>query len=240
MDNPFPNHVAIIPDGNCRWATARGQSPVGGYKAGVQTLKAIVARAQDIGIPFITTYAVSAENLRRRSSRWCSEFFTFISKTLRHSWEDPLLRDVRLRLIGDLSLFPLTLRKELNNFVENTKTNTGLTLTLALGYTGQEEILDAVNALLQERFRAGSSTPVTASEFETYLDFEGIPSPDLLIRTSGEMRLSGFLLWHLAYSELAFVPELWPDLTVERFDAILEDYQKRHRNFGAERTEHAA
>lgn len=243
----LPRHIAIIPDGNSRWAKAHGQPARVGYQAGFQALEEVISRTQELGVGYMTVYLVSAENLARRSPGWRTDFYSFASKALYSSLEDEILMKVRVRLVGDLSLIPSSLRQDLESLVLRTRDNTGLLLSLAIGYTGREEILRAVEGLLQDRRlqaqakgEAVLTAPVTEEEFERYLAFPSIPSPDLLIRTSGEVRLSGFLLWHLAYTEMTFVDELWPDFTVDRFDEVLTNYQHRQRNFGAERESHAA
>lgn len=236
--NPLPKHLALIPDGNCRWAKAHGVSTVEGYQAGFRALEAVAVHADALGISFMTVYLASTENLTRRSARWKREFFCFAGQALQNSLGNEFLQRVRLRCIGDLSLLPTSLQTELQRLVEQTKENPGMLLNLAVGYSGRDEIVEAVDALVQARLKAPQSAEsrqhVTEQELEKYLELCRVPAPDLLIRTSGEMRLSGFLLWHLAYTELAFASELWPDFSVEHFDSILREYQGRQRNFGAE------
>lgn len=238
---PLPRHVAIIPDGNCRWARSKGRIVTGGYQAGYRALEAVITRAQDLGIGYATVYIASAENLAKRSDEWRMDFYAFAGRVLHNSLSNVILEKVKVRLVGDLSTLPNTLQRDLEDLVQRTQNNTGLVLSLAIGYSGRKEILNAVGGLIRTR-KAQSQTqgesaldaPVSEEEFEKYLGFAGIPSPDLLIRTSGEIRLSGFLLWHLAYTEMAFIDELWPDFTVERFEEILADFQQRKRSFGAE------
>lgn len=237
--NPLPSHVAIIPDGNNRWAQKRGLFPVEGYRAGLQALERIASCAQSLGVRYLTAYLMSLENFKRRSAEWLETFFGFASGAIRDAFQNGLAEKFRIQVIGDLTCLPRSLRMEIEELVHKTKDNAGMTLILAVAYTGRDEILRATNHLIAERLRRykeGGATllPVTEEEFGKALDSD-VPEPDLLIRSAGEQRLSGFLLWQLAYTEFAFAEELWPDFTVEHFEEILSDYQTRTRNFGCER-----
>ncbi|MDR1907926.1 MAG: di-trans,poly-cis-decaprenylcistransferase [Holosporales bacterium] len=237
INNSIPQHVAIIPDGNSRWAKAHRLFPMDGYKAGLRALEQIVSYANNIGIKYLTVYLMSHENANKRSAKWLQSFFEFALSAIQEYLQRADINKYKIQTIGDLSRLPDFLRKEFEKLTERTKDNEGLVLIVAVAYTGQSEILRAVNSVLQARQITGDDRPVTAKEFAQYLDLYGIPPPDLLIRSANELRLSGFLLWHLEYTEFAFSPELWPDFSVERFCDILIDYQCRPRNFGKERYE---
>lgn len=237
--NPLPTHVAIIPDGNHRWAQKQGLFPVEGYRAGLQALERIADCAQDLGIPYLTAYLTSLENLNHRSAEWLETFFSFASNAVQEAIQSGMAQKFHIRVIGDLTLLPRNLRLGIEDLVKASQDRRGLTLTVAVAYTGRDEIVRAANRLvaarLQEYKKGGTSLlPITEDEFAHALDLQ-TPAPDLLIRSAGEQRLSGFLLWHLAYTEFAFADELWPDFTPERFQMILDDYRKRVRNFGRER-----
>lgn len=238
--NPLPTHVAIIPDGNNRWAQKHGLFPVEGYRAGLQALERIADCADALGIPYLTAYLISLENIHHRGGEWLETFFSFASNAVREALQNGMAQKFRIQVIGNLTLLPRGLRLEIDNLVQASQgKKKGLTLTVAVAYTGRDEIVRAANVLIRERLedykKGGSSLlPVTEDDFGAALDLRA-PAPDLLIRSAGEQRLSGFLLWHLAYSEFAFADELWPDFTPERFQSILKDYQTRVRNFGHER-----
>jgi undecaprenyl diphosphate synthase len=239
----IPCHVAFVPDGNTRWARVHNLSLVKGYEAGVQAVDKITAYANQIGIGYLTFYLLSLENVRRRSDPWLLNFFEFAKTAIRDF--SKRVRQYKIVVIGNTSYLPDFLQNELNELVDQTKDNSGIVLILAVAYSGQDEILRAINALLRARLSADSAlpttsalnaSPITISEFSQYLDMKNIPPPDLLIRSANEFRLSGFLLWHLDYTELAFAPEFWPDFSINRFREILQDYQQRPRYFGRERS----
>ncbi|MDR0632640.1 MAG: di-trans,poly-cis-decaprenylcistransferase [Holosporales bacterium] len=227
-------HVAIIPDGNHRWAAKHNVSTVKAYAEGVNIAERVITRAQELGIPYITMYMMSLENVQKRSSTWRKTFFAFLERTLERYCNNNQLKDVRILAIGDLSNLPDNLRVKICEVVESTAGNMGITLVVAIAYTGRDEIVRAINKCINAQGRAAGG--VTADMLEKHLDTAGIPPPDLLIRTSGEMRLSGFLLWQLAYTEFLFVNELWPDFSVERLDEAVAEFHKRTRNFGSERS----
>lgn len=240
--NFLPIHVAIIPDGNNRWAQKRFLLPTEGYKAGMKTIEEIAEYVDSLGIQYLTVYLMSLENLNRRSAKWLDNFFIFASDAIKEYTQRDEINRFKIQVIGNLLELPRFLRLEIENLIEKTKDNKGLTLTLAIAYTGRDEIVRSTNNLIMDRMtrykKGGESIlPVTEEEFDKHLDLKGIPSPDLLIRTAGDLRLSGFLLWHLAYTEFVFVSELWPDFTIEKLENIFTDYKKRVRNFGRERRE---
>lgn len=222
----LPQHVAIIMDGNGRWAKAHQVPTIAGHKAGADVARAIVERAHGLGIQYLTLYTFSTENWKRNPS-WIQEMMEFLRYYLNEEAQDLIQNNVRVKIIGDTSKFPGDLQELLQKLEEESAHNTGLTLMIALGYGARDEIVRAVQKMLQ----AGEGE-VTEAIFASYLDTKGIPDPDVLIRTSGEKRTSNFLLWQLAYAELIFVEDYWPDFTPQKFDQALEEYLKRERRYG--------
>lgn len=227
-----PEHVAIIMDGNGRWANARGLPRTMGHRKGVETVRAAVKTAGELGIRYLTLFAFSSENWSRPAAE-VSDLMGLLKTFIRRDLADLHRENVRIRVIGDRSnlrgdILPLLVEAE-----ETTRTNTGITLVIAFNYGARDEMTRAMRRLATEvaegRLRPEDITPERIS---ATLDTSDIPDPDLIIRTSGEERLSNFLLWQGAYSELIFVPELWPDFTRETFLAALEKYACRERRFG--------
>jgi undecaprenyl diphosphate synthase len=229
---PRPAHVAIIMDGNGRWATARGLPRVAGHREGVKAARAVVRAADAIGLRYLTLYAFSTENWSRPEDE-----VTMLMRLLEESIirELPELMDnnVRLRVIGRTTGVPLPVRRGLDHVVAETERNTGLNLLMAFNYGGRDELLDAFRALAR-RVQAGELAPDTISEADVSgaLYTDGVPDPDLLIRTSGEMRVSNFLLWQIAYTELWITPTLWPDFGPSDLYRAVADFQRRSRRFG--------
>jgi undecaprenyl diphosphate synthase len=221
-----PQHVAVIMDGNGRWARAKGLPRLSGHKAGVESVRAVVKACSELGIPYLTLYSFSTENWLRPKSE-VGELMKLLSWALKRETLDLGRNNVRLRAIGRLDGLPKAVREELAAAVKRLEGNTGLTLTLALNYGARQEILDAVNSLL-----ASGATEVTEEAFSSSLYTAGIPDPDLVIRTSGEMRLSNFLLWQIAYSELYMTPVFWPDFRKEHLLEALAEFRGRRRRFG--------
>jgi undecaprenyl diphosphate synthase len=228
-------HVAIIPDGNNRWARNHGKL-IGVYAEGVEALEKIVMRANELKIDYVTAYLMSLENFQRRGASWLKAFFCFMDETIKSYIENKDFENVKIKAIGNLQILPGSLINGIRKIEEITKNNTGVTLLLAVAYSGRDEIIRAVNRFLCSSENREGCAEVTEKIFEKYLDTAGIPEPDLLIRTSGEFRLSGFLPWQLTYTEFFFAQELWPDFSVERFDEAVSEFYKRKRNFGMERT----
>ncbi|MGF6255903.1 isoprenyl transferase [Ensifer sp. ZNC0028] len=227
-----PEHVAIIMDGNGRWANARGLPRTMGHRKGVETVRAAVKTAGELGIRYLTLFAFSSENWSRPAAE-VSDLMGLLKTFIRRDLADLHRENVRIRVIGDRSnlrgdILPLLVEAE-----ETTRANTGITLVIAFNYGARDEMTRAMRRLATEvaegRLRPEDITPERIS---ATLDTSDIPDPDLIIRTSGEERLSNFLLWQGAYSELIFVPELWPDFTRETFLAALEKYACRERRFG--------
>ena len=228
----IPRHVAIIMDGNGRWAEQRRLPRVAGHKAGAEALRRALQTAVDRGVEVLTVYAFSSENWRR-SEEEVSDLTALMRYYLERELASLQKEGVRLKLIGDYSAFGPDLAQRLGRAVERTSSNSRLTLVIALNYGSRAEIAGAARSLA-EKAAAGTIAPASIDEkaIETELDTCGLPPLDLLIRTSGEVRLSNFLLWQAAYAELVFTPVLWPDFDEAAFDEVLDQYSTRQRRFG--------
>ena len=227
-----PQHVAIIMDGNGRWANARGLPRTFGHRKGVETVRETVKAAGEAGVGFLTLFAFSSENWRRPESE-VNELFGLLKAFIRRDLADLHQAGVRIRIIGDRVNLREDIRSLLLEAEETTVANTGMTLVIAFNYGSRDEIARAAARLALD-VQAGrlDASEIDAQRLNDYLDTAGIPDPDLVIRTSGEERLSNFLLWQAAYAELMFVPDFWPDFTPALFDSILERYAARDRRFG--------
>ena len=228
----IPRHVAIIMDGNGRWAKQRRMPRVAGHRAGVESVRAIVQRCGELGVKVLTLFAFSSENWRRPENEVGLLMELFIMALQRES-KKLNEANVHLKVIGDLSRFSDKLRKEITKAENMTKDNTGLQLAVAANYGGRWDITQAVQTVLRQ-VEAGEikSDAVTESVIELYLSLAGLPEPDLFIRTGGEQRISNFLLWQLAYSELYFTDILWPDFNKDELDAAVQWFGRRQRRFG--------
>jgi len=228
----LPEHVAIIMDGNGRWAKRRGLPRVAGHREGVKSVREIVEAAGEIGVKVLTLYTFSKENWRRPESEVSSLMRLFVS-TLRREIHDLIEKNVRLNAIGQLSDLPQFVYDELMWGIEETRHNTGLTLNLALSYGGRTEIVEAVREIAR-KVQAGELFPEDINEnvIQQHLYTHNLPDPDLLIRTSGEERLSNFLLWQIAYTEIYITHTLWPDFRKAEFYHALIDFMQRERRFG--------
>lgn len=228
----LPRHVAIIMDGNGRWATRRGLPRIAGHHAGRRSVREAVEGCSELGIEFLTLYTFSIENWNRPLAE-VNGLMSFLRQVL--SEERAALRDnnVRMESIGRLEDLPAEVAKELQRTIDELKDNTGLRLLLALSYGGRAEMVDCVRRILTQ-VQEGSLAPEAVDEavIEANLYTAGYPNPDLLIRTSGEMRLSNFLLWQLAYAEIYVTDTLWPDFRKRDLYRALSEYQKRDRRFG--------
>ena len=227
-----PTHIAIIMDGNGRWAKQKGMPRVLGHRSGVKSVREVTEAAAQIGVQYLTLYAFSTENWNRPPAE-VTALMTLLVETIKGEIRDLNKNGVRLAAIGDLTSLPPATYKTLLQGIEETKNNTRITLVLALNYSSKWEITRATR-LIAEQVQAGILKPedISESTIETMLATRGIPDPDLLVRTSGEARLSNFLLWQLAYAELYFTPVFWPDFGKnELYEAILS-YQKRERRYG--------
>jgi len=230
---PIPEHVAIIMDGNGRWARAHGLDRLEGHWRGYRTLKRIVYAADEQGVRYLTVYGFSTENWRR-PDREVDGLMQLMLTAIRAEIDELMDNGIRVRIIGRLHELPEELEQEFLSAMARTSHNTRMTFTLAINYGGRLEIVDAVRAIATE-VASGSLHPdaINAETISAHLYAPDMPDPDLLIRTAGEMRLSNYLLWQSAYSELWVTPTLWPDFTPEDFSVAVADYQKRIRRFGA-------
>ena len=228
----LPQHVAIIMDGNGRWATQRRMPRFQGHRYAVNSVRACVEAAAELELPVLTLYAFSTENWQRPKkevSALMNLFFEFLKKEL----DTMLKNNVRFKLIGNRDGLPDFLQERLSNALDSTSENTGLLLNLALNYGGRDDIVRAVR-MLAESVKAGDLLPdnIDESLISTKTYTAGVPDPDLIIRTSGELRLSNFLIWQAAYAEYFFTDVLWPDFTKENFYEALVEYQHRKRRMG--------
>jgi undecaprenyl diphosphate synthase len=229
---PLPTHVAIIMDGNGRWATRRGFPRVAGHREGVKTARAVFRAAEELGLRYLTLFAFSTENWTRPQDE-VSTLMRLLEEAIVRELPELMSRNVRLRVLGRAHGLPPAVRRGIERVVAATGNNSGLTLLMAFNYGGREELLDAFRSLA-EQVRAGQLRPDEISEGHVAraLYTEGVPDPDLLIRTSGEMRVSNFLLWQIAYTELWVTPTMWPDFGPLDLYRALADFQSRTRRFG--------
>jgi undecaprenyl diphosphate synthase len=228
----IPNHIAIIMDGNGRWAKKRGLPRVAGHKRGVDTVKEIVEACAEIGVKFLTLYTFSTENWKRPKDE-VSTLMRLLLNSLRDRVSELNDNDIRLTTIGNIESLPTAVRKQLDFDIERTKNNKKMVLNLALSYSGRWELLEAIkqiaNASVEGKIKI---TNIDEKLVSSFLTTKNIPDPDLVIRTSGEFRVSNFLLWQIAYSEFIITETLWPDFSkFDLYDAI-KIFQKRERRFG--------
>ncbi len=228
----IPRHVAIIMDGNGRWARERGLPRTEGHRAGAETVRRVTEACTEIGVEFLTLYAFSSENWKR-PAREVAALMKLLEQFLRQKTPEMIEQNIRLQAIGRLNDLPKSCQDQLHRSIEATSQNSGLTLILALSYGGREEILDGVKSLLESIERGHLDKGMIDTEvFSKHLYTRYYPDPDLLIRTSGELRLSNFLLWQLSYTELWITPTLWPDFGRETFLEAVREYGRRQRRFG--------
>ena len=230
---PAPQHVAVIMDGNGRWAAARGLPRAAGHRAGAQAVRRTIEAAMEAGVGWLTLYAFSSENWRRPADE-VLELTGLLRHYIRQELAELSRQGVRVRVLGDRARFEPETRAELDRAERATLGNTRMNLNMALSYGARDEIAAAARAAAQAA-ADGSLDPaaLTAERFERFLSTAGMPDPDLLIRTSGERRLSNFLLWQSAYAELIFLDVLWPDFGAAEFNGALAEFARRERRFGA-------
>ena len=231
FDN-LPKHVAIIMDGNGRWAKSQNKERTFGHKNAIKAVREAISVCDEVGIPYLTLYTFSTENWNRPTEE-VDTLMNLLSSTLLQEAEEIFSKGIRIRAIGDLETLPEDVRNQLYNIMELTKNNTKGNLTLALSYGSQKEILNAVKELCK-KVKNGDfdENDIDEKLFEQHLYTKEIPPVDLLIRTSGEVRVSNFLLWQIAYAEMQFIDVLWPDFTKETFFQCILDYQTKERRFG--------
>lgn len=228
----LPQHVAIIMDGNGRWAKQRHLPRIEGHRQGAESARVVIRTAGDLGINYLTLYAFSAENWNRPKDE-VDTLMKYLINYLKSETPDLNKNNVRLEAIGQIYRLPENVQEQLRKSIQTLSKNNGLTLVLALSYGGRNEIVEGVRAIA-DKVRRGVLEPadITEQTVSQHLWTRSMPDPDLLIRTSGEMRVSNFLLWQISYAEFVITPTLWPDFRKPQFYAALEEYAKRHRRFG--------
>lgn len=223
----IPQHIAVIMDGNGRWAKQKGLPRIAGHREGAESLRAILKACAELKVKYLTAYAFSTENWGRPQPE--VDFLMNLFSTLIDREIDELKKNnVRLRFLGRLGQFSPQLQEKMKAAMEKTKNGDGVELNLMVNYGGRAELVDAMNEIVAK----GQGSRVKEEDIQRHLYTAGIPDPDLLIRTANEMRISNFLLWQIAYSEIYVTPTLWPDFRKEQLIAAIEDYQKRERRFG--------
>jgi undecaprenyl diphosphate synthase len=227
----LPKHIAIIMDGNGRWAKARGLARIEGHKSGIDAVKASVEAAQEIGIPYLTLYAFSVENWKRPETE-VRALFQLLEHYLGSEKKKLEGGKIRFKTIGRMADLPKRVRARLEDLAEKTKNVDGLTLTLALSYGGRSEICDAVKKIVEKVKSGKFDEEISEAAIQKHLYAPDLPDADLLIRTSGEYRISNFLLWQIAYTELMILDTLWPDFGKDHFYEAILDYQRRERRYG--------
>jgi undecaprenyl diphosphate synthase len=229
----LPKHVAIIMDGNGRWAKQRAMNRVRGHEEGAESVREILRATRQIGIPWLTLYALSEENWKRPRYE-ISALMKLLRRFLKSELNEMLEKGIRFQAIGRIYKLPRDVQEMLRETAEKTSLNRDTVLTLALSYGGRQEMIDAIKAIAKEIEKGHvTSKDITEELVEDNLYTVGMPDPDLLIRTSGECRVSNFLLWQMAYTEIYMTPTLWPDFRKEEYFKALVEYQSRERRFGA-------
>jgi len=226
--NKLPKHIAITMDGNGRWAKNKGKLRVFGHKNGVKAVRDTVEGAAEIGIEYLTLYAFSSENWNRPEKE-VNALMTLLVSAINKETKTLMDNNIRLSTIGDINKLPSKAQKELQEAITKTKDNTRMTLVLALSYSGRGEIINAVQNIIKD---GKEPEEINEDTFQQYLTTKSVPDPELLIRTSGEYRISNFLLWQIAYSELYFTDTLWPDFRRADLHKAILNYQSRERRFG--------
>jgi undecaprenyl diphosphate synthase len=225
----IPRHIAVIMDGNGRWAKQRFMPRVAGHQRGVEALREVVKACRDLGVEYLTVFAFSSENWRRPADE-VSFLMTLFLKMLEREVAKLHQNNIRLKIIGDRSRFDDKLKQTMRDVEQLTANNTALTLTIAANYGGRWDVMRAVQAMLKEHPRLAQT--FTEEDLQPYLSMSDAPEPDLFIRTGGEQRISNFMLWQLAYTELYFTDTLWPAFDRKELDKAIASYQKRERRFG--------
>jgi len=229
----IPRHIAVIMDGNGRWAKQRGLPRREGHRAGAESVREVTEACMELGVEYLTLYAFSSENWNRPSEE-VEALMSLLDRFLSEKQRELREQNIRLIAIGQLERLPDKTRKLLEQIMEETSHHTAMTLVLALSYGAREEIVAAARSIARE-VREGSLEPdaIDAQIFADHLQTKGIPDPDLLVRSSGEMRVSNFLLWQISYAEIVIVKKFWPDFRKSDLLEAVEEYQRRHRRFGA-------
>ena len=227
-----PNHIAIIMDGNGRWAKKRGLPRLMGHNAGMKSLKEIVRACSDMGVRYLTVYAFSTENWKRPDEE-VSGIFKIMVKYIQKELAELKSENVKIQVIGEWEKIPEDARSSMQFALRETEANTGLQFQIALNYGGRREILDAVKELYRRTKEAGGDIEsIEEEDIGRYLSTAGTPDPDMIIRTGGELRLSNFMLWQCAYSELIFRDVYWPDFDKKELESCIAEFEQRHRRYG--------
>lgn len=233
-DNNFPNHIAIIMDGNRRWAREKKLPIKLGHKTGADTLKKIAKYANKIGIKYLTVYAFSTENWNR-SEEEVSALMLLLQNYIDDFTKKADLENIKINVLGDLQRLSEKLQRSIKECVDRTQSNTGLVLNIAFNYGGRTEIIKAIKEIAEDvRNKKIDIENIDENMVQNYLYTANMPDPDLMIRTSGEIRTSGFLMWQMAYTEFLFIDKYWPDFTESDMDFAIQEYKKRNRKFGAQ------
>ncbi len=229
----IPRHIAIIMDGNGRWANARGLPRLEGHRAGAESVREVMEACIELGVSYLTLYAFSSENWSRPENE-VKALMALLDRFLNEKAKDLMRQNVRLRAIGQLDRLPTKTRELIRRIEEKTAGNSAMTLVLALSYGSREEIVCAARSLAEDAVAGKISLDeIDGTLFASRLQTVGIPDPDLLVRTSGEMRISNFLLWQISYAEIVIVRKFWPEFRQGDLFEAVEEYQRRHRRFGA-------
>ena len=233
MENNLPEHIAIIMDGNRRWAKEKNLEVKQGHYAGAENLEKIAQYANKIGIKYMTVYAFSTENWKR-SENEVKALMMILKNYIEKLLERTSANNIKINILGDISRLEIGLQNSINKIIDKTKNNTGLTLNIAFNYGGRAEILRATKQIAEEVHEVKLDLEkIDEKCIENHLYTKGQPDPDILIRTSGEIRISNFLLWQLAYTEFIFIDKYWPDFNENDIEESIHIFQKRHRKFGA-------
>ena len=233
MENNLPEHIAIIMDGNRRWAKEKNLEVKQGHYAGAENLEKIAQYANKIGIKYMTVYAFSTENWKR-SENEVKALMMILKNYIEKLLERTSANNIKINILGDISRLEIGLQNSINKIIDKTKNNTGLTLNIAFNYGGRAEILRATKQIAEEVHEGKLDLEkIDEKCIENHLYTKGQPDPDILIRTSGEIRISNFLLWQLAYTEFIFIDKYWPDFNENDIEESIHIFQKRHRNFRA-------
>ncbi|MFN3966076.1 MAG: isoprenyl transferase [Endomicrobiia bacterium] len=225
MEN-LPKHIAIIMDGNGRWAKKRNLPRVFGHRAGIKAVRQTIEACREIGIPYLSLYAFSTENWQRPKTE-IKTLMNLLYKYLKKEKENLKKNDIKLIISGDISALPKIVQKEIKNVTEYTKDCKKMVLNLCLNYGSRQEIINAINKIISKKYSSVNEAIISKNLYT-----KDLPDPDLLIRTSGEFRISNFMLWQIAYTELYFTDVLWPDFSKEELYKAIQSYQKRERRFG--------
>lgn len=231
-DNIIPEHIAIIMDGNGRWAKKRGLPRIAGHRQGIKSVREITNICSDIGVKYLTLYTFSTENWNRPQKEVDALMMLLLS-TIKNEIKDIHKNNLVLSTIGNIEVLPKNIKKEISNGIDLTSNNTGLNLILALNYGSRQEIIVAVNNIIEKNNKGEiNSSMIDEDLFSSFLSTKNIPDPDLLIRTGGELRISNFLLWQCAYTEIYLTDTFWPDFRKEKLIESITAFQKRERRFG--------